>query len=189
MRRKAEARNDGLRLSADTSADDVVLVDADDRAVGTMPKLEAHRRGLLHRAISVVVRDGGGRLLLQQRAVGKYHSGGLWTNTCCSHPRPGEAAAEAAARRLVEEMGFACSLTPLFQMRYRAPVSNGLVEHELVHVLGGQFDGAPDPNPREVTAWCWKDPVEIAKDVARWPEDYTVWFRKILSRLLGHVVR
>ena len=106
------------------SADAVILVDADDRPIGTMAKLEAHRCGLLHRAVSVFVRDSSGRLLLQQRTVsGKYHSGGLRANTCCSHPRPAEAAAEAAARRLVEEMGFACSLTFLFPMRYCAPVS------------------------------------------------------------------
>jgi isopentenyl-diphosphate delta-isomerase len=170
--------HDALRLSADTSADAVSLVDADDREIGTMPKLEAHRRGLLHRAISVVVRDSRGRLLLQKRALGKYHSGGLWTNTCCSHPRPGEGAAEAAARRLVEEMGFTCSLTFLFPMQYRAPVSNGLIENEIVHVFGGQFDGKPDPDPHEVMAWSWKDAADVAKDVENRPEAYTVWFQK-----------
>ena len=170
MDRKSELTNDDLRLSAETSADAVVLVDAEDRVVGTMAKLEAHRRGLLHRAVSVFVRDSSDRLLLQQRAPGKYHSGGLWTNTCCSHPRPGESVAEAAERRLVEEMGFSCSLTFLFLMRYCAPVPNGLVEHELVHVFGGRFDGAPDPNPREVMAWCWSAPTEIAKDVEKRPQ-------------------
>lgn len=162
----------------DTSSDEVVLVDADDRPIGTMAKLEAHRLGLLHRAVSVLVRDSGGRLLLQRRALGKYHSGGLWTNTCCGHPRPGEGAMEAAARRLRDEMGFACPLTLLFSMRYRAPVPGGLVEHELVHVFGGRFDGTPEPDPGEAMAWRWRHPASIAEDVAKRPEDHTVWFRK-----------
>ncbi|MBX9589501.1 MAG: isopentenyl-diphosphate Delta-isomerase [Hyphomonadaceae bacterium] len=173
-----KAPSGGLQVSADTSADAVILVDADDRAIGTMAKLEAHRRGLLHRAVSVFVLDSSNRVLLQQRAPGKYHSGGLWTNTCCSHPRPGEGVAKAGARRLVEEMGVACSLTSLFQMRYRAQVSNGLVEHELVHVLIGRFDGAPAPNPSEVMAWRWMAPTEIARDVDKRPDAYTVWFQK-----------
>jgi isopentenyl-diphosphate delta-isomerase len=163
--------------SADNSADEVVLVNAYDEPIGTAPKLEAHRRGLLHRAISVVVRDRHGRLLMQQRAAGKYHSGGLWTNTCCSHPRPGESTAAAAARRLDEEMGFTCRLTYLFAMRYRAPVSNGLIEAEITHVFGGRFDGTPDPDPREVSAWLWQHPDEIAREVDRRPELFTVWFR------------
>ena len=178
MEHKPEVTHHDSRSTADTSADAVILVDADDRVIGTMPKLEAHRRGVLHRAVSVFVRDGGNRLLLQQRTIRKYHSGGLWTNTCCSHPRPGEGAAEAAARRLVEEMGFACSLTFLFPMQYFAQVSNGLIEHELVHVFSGQFEGAPDPNPYEVMAWCWRRPAEIAKGVEERPQDYTVWFQK-----------
>src|SRR5262245_53833599 len=114
----SEVPEDNVDRPADTSADAIILVDPDDRPIGTMPKLEAHRSGRLHRAVSVFVRDSQGRLLLQQRAIGKYHSGGLWTNSCCSHPRPGEGAAAAAARRLVEEMGLACSLTFLFPMRY-----------------------------------------------------------------------
>ncbi len=133
---------------ADTSGDEVILVDANDAATGILGKLEAHRLGLRHRALSVVLRDGAGRLLLQQRAAGKYHSGGLWTNTCCSHPRPGEDIAEAAVRRLDEEMGIVCPLTFRFSTHYRAPVSNGLIEDEIVHVFVGRFDGAPHPDPR-----------------------------------------
>lgn len=174
----AELASDGLDRLADATTDSVILVDAEDKAIGTMAKLEAHQRGLLHRAVSVFVRDGRGRLLLQQRAQGKYHSGGLWTNTCCGHPRPGEAAAEAASRRLVEEMGIDCSLAFLFSMQYRAPVSSGLVEHELVHVFGGRFDGVPIPDPREVMAWCWKDTADIAKAMDDRPETYTVWFQE-----------
>jgi isopentenyl-diphosphate delta-isomerase len=166
------------RSAHETSRELVVLVDANDRPTGTIGKLEAHQRGLLHRAISVIVRDSSDRLLLQQRAPNKYHSGGLWANTCCSHPRPGEAVADAAARRLAEEMGIACSLSFLFPMQYCAPVSDGLIENELVHVFGGRFDGSPDPNPEEVMAWCWKHPAELAKELDEQPAAYTVWFRE-----------
>jgi isopentenyl-diphosphate delta-isomerase len=160
----------------------VILIDAGDNEIGTMAKLDAHRQGVLHRAVSVLVRDSRGRLLLQQRALSKYHSGGLWTNTCCGHPRPGEGVAEAASRRLAEEMGIVCSLSFLLRVQYRAPVSDGLVEHELVHVLGGRFDGAPRPNPDEVMAWRWSEPAEIAKDMNERPEIFTAWFREYCRR-------
>ena len=173
---------DPLMSLSDNSADEVILVDERDRPLGTMAKLEAHRRGLRHRAISVIVRDRHNRLLLQRRAAAKYHSGGLWTNTCCSHPRPGEATLEAAHRRLGEEMGFACELTFLFSTHYRADVSGGLIEDEVVHVFGGRFDGTPDPNPLEVEDWCWKDPAELACDLDENPEKYTVWFREYRRR-------
>jgi isopentenyl-diphosphate delta-isomerase len=175
------------RPSAENSADQVILVDAKDRPVGTLPKLEAHRRGVRHRAISVIVRDRHGRLLLQRRAASKYHSGGLWTNTCCSHPRPGEDTADAARRRLVEEMGITCPLTLLFSTHYRAPVSNDLIEDEIVHVFGGRFDGAPDPDPQEVAEWCWKAPDEVAREIAARPEIYTVWFRTYCDRFWSAV--
>jgi len=161
---------------ADNSADQVILVDADDRPLGTIGKLEAHRRGLRHRALSVIVRDRHNRLLMQQRAAEKYHSGGLWTNTCCSHPRPGEETEAAAQRRLAEEMGFTCPLSLLFSTHYRADVSNGLIEDEIVHVFGGRFDGTPAPDPREVSSWCWKAADEVARDVDARPHLYTVWF-------------
>jgi isopentenyl-diphosphate delta-isomerase len=147
-----------------------------------MAKLEAHRQGLRHRAVSVIVRDRHNRLLLQQRAAAKYHSGGLWTNTCCSHPRPGEDTIDAARRRLAEEMGFTCPLTLLFTTHYRAEVASGLTEDEIVHVFGGRFDGRPDPDPQEVADWCWKTPVEVAREVDRRPEIYTVWFREYRRR-------
>lgn len=171
-----------------TDGDRVVLVDAADLETGTMDKLAAHRRGLLHRALSVILVDGGGRLLLQKRAAAKYHSGGLWTNTCCSHPRPGEPVDVAARRRLEEEMGIACSLVPLFVTRYRAPVSNGLVENELVHVFGGRFDDAPDPDPAEVEAWRRAGLDELRADVSAAPERYSVWFRKYLDEF-GREIR
>jgi isopentenyl-diphosphate Delta-isomerase len=168
--------------------DEVILVDADDRPVGTSAKLDAHRRGLRHRAFSVIVRDRGNRLLLQQRAAGKYHSGGLWTNTCCGHPRPGEATLAAARRRLTEEMGFTCPMTLLFITHYRAAVSNELTEDEIVHVFGGRFDGTPEPDPREVADWTWRAPDDVARDVDARPDAYTVWFRKYCHQFWDAVV-
>jgi isopentenyl-diphosphate delta-isomerase len=162
----------------DDGRERVVLVDAADRQVGTAPKLEAHRRGLLHRALSVIVRDGEGRLLLQQRHARKYHSGGLWTNTCCSHPRPGEPVDVAAGRRLREEMGFSCPLLPLTTVTYRAEVGAGLVEHELVHVFAGAFAGAIRPDPREADGYAWVTPARLSADLAASPDRYSVWFRK-----------
>src|SRR5690606_10606229 len=147
----------------------------------TAPKLAAHREGRLHRAISVQLSDGRGRLLLQRRHIGKYHSGGLWTNTCCSHPRPGEATAEAAARRLEEEMGIRCALRPLFTTQYRADVGNGLIEHEIVHVFAGTYDGQVCPDPREADGFAYVTPEELASDLrddAKRPASrYSVWFK------------
>jgi isopentenyl-diphosphate delta-isomerase len=157
------------------------LVDENDRAVGVAPKLMTHQRGLRHRAISVVIRDHEKRILLQKRAAAKYHSAGLWTNTCCSHPRPGEEAHAAATRRLKEEMGIVCALSPLFVAEYRAIVSNDLTEHEIVHVFAGSFDGSPQPNPDEVSDWRWTAPSAIAREIGNHPEWYTVWFRKFID--------
>ena len=164
-----------------TDSDRVILVDETDREIGTFDKLDAHRAGMLHRALSVIVARSDGSLLLQKRAAAKYHSGGLWTNTCCSHPRPGEAVDVAAVRRLEEEMGIVCPLTALFTVHYRAEVSNGLVENELVHVFGGRFEGEPNPNPGEVEDWQWLSPDRIQADVAAEPDRYSVWFRKYLA--------
>lgn len=174
---------------ADTSLDHVILVDALDRAIGTMPKLDAHRQGRRHRAISVIVRDLHGRLLLHRRADGKYHSAGLWTNTCCSHPRPGEGCSDAAARRLTEEMGIVAPLTPLFSMSYRARVSEHLIEHEIVHVFGATFDGMPDPDPFEVSEWRWNAFFEVIRDVDERPRAYTFWFRKMLREFDADIAR
>jgi isopentenyl-diphosphate delta-isomerase len=167
----------GKRASADTSQDDVLLVDADDRIIGRAPKLLAHQQGLLHRAFSVFIRDRDNRLLLQQRAGGKYHSANLWTNACCGHPREGEETRAAAERRLNEEMGFTCPLVLLFSTQYRADVSNGLTEHEIVHVYGGDFVGKPVPDPGEVGAWRWESLDDILAEVDSSPERYTAWFR------------
>ena len=162
----------------------VVLVDTDDHEVGVAEKLAAHRQGLLHRAFSVFVLNEAGELLLQRRATGKYHSGGLWTNTCCSHPRPGEDIANAARRRLREEMGIHSDLVPAFTFVYRADLDAGLIEHELDHVFVGRYQGDPDPNPSEVEGWWWAGLSEIEVDVARRPEAYTVWFKLALPKLL-----
>ncbi len=162
---------------ADTSCDDVVLVDDRDVAIGTMPKLRAHELGARHRALSVLVHDRQNRLLLHRRAEAKYHSGGLWTNTCCSHPRPGEEVQAAASRRLQEEMGIACALHPLFRMQYRVQVSDRLIESEFLHVFGGCHEGPPSPHPDEVSDWRWVSLPDIAADVERHPQHYTAWFQ------------
>ena len=164
--------------------EEVILVDEHDQAIGTMEKLEAHQKGLLHRAISVFIFDRQGRLLLQQRAAHKYHSPTLWTNTCCSHPAPGETAADAAHRRLQEEMGMRVPLTFAFTFHYRAPFDNGLVEHELDHVFIGYTDESPIPNPEEVAAYRWVDRAAIDREIRMHPEHYTVWFKLIYQRVL-----
>lgn len=180
MRDDEELRRGGAEAAAHSgqAADErVVLVDAEDRETGTADKLQAHREGLLHRAISVLIRDSRGRLLLQKRHAGKYHSGGLWTNCCCSHPRPGEAPLAAAHRRLKEEMGFDCRLEPLGLTSYRAGVGDGLTEHEVVHLFAGSYDGPIRPNPQEADGFAWTDTEELAADMAARPGRYTAWFR------------
>jgi isopentenyl-diphosphate delta-isomerase len=173
--------------------DPVILVDADDVAVGTAGKLDAHRRGLKHRAISVLVRNSTGELLLQQRHPAKYHSGSLWANACCSHPLPDESTADAAQRRLKEEMGFVCPLAPLFTFDYRAPVSDDLTENELVHVFGGTHDGPIAPDPAEVAQWKWIRFDDLAAELRDNPDDYAVWFRKYVAAhgglILGWLAR
>lgn len=164
-------------------AEHVVLVDRDDREVGTAEKLTAHAQAKLHRALSVFVSDGAGRLLLQRRARGKYHSGGLWSNTCCGHPRPDETVDAAAHRRLREEMGFDCPLERAFAFTYRADVGGGLVEHEHDHVFVGRFDGTPRPDPREVEVWRWVPVTEVLEDLDAHPDHYTAWFRLALDEL------
>jgi isopentenyl-diphosphate delta-isomerase len=160
-----------------TDDEPLVLVDAHDVPQGVASKDEVHRRGLTHRAISVLVRNPGGDMLLHRRNAEKYHSGGLWTNACCSHPRPGEPAEDAARRRLAEEMGIRCAVTPLFTARYRAAVSNGYIEDEVVRVFGGTYEGPISPDPAEVSEWKWLPLAELADDLARRPDRYTVWFR------------
>ncbi|MEM7310113.1 MAG: isopentenyl-diphosphate Delta-isomerase [Planctomycetota bacterium] len=158
----------------------VILVDESDAELGTEEKLAAHRRGLLHRAVSVFLVDDRGRTLLQRRAANKYHSGGRWANACCSHPRPGEDAAAAARRRLAEEMGIDCELEFVARFQYRSQVEDDLIEHELDHVFLGRFDGTPTPNPDEVDGWAWRDLGELDEAVERSPDEFALWFPKVL---------
>ena len=167
----------------------VVLVDESGRELGTATKLSVHVSGRLHRAVSVFVFDGEGRMLLQRRAAGKYHSGGLWSNTCCGHPRPGEPPAAAAHRRLREEMGFHCPLVPASSFVYRTALENGLIEHEHDEVFVGRFDGTPVPCLQEVEDWRWVAADELIADVSDHPSRYSAWFpialRKLLAREAG----
>ncbi|MEM0998692.1 MAG: isopentenyl-diphosphate Delta-isomerase [Bacteroidota bacterium] len=154
----------------------VVLVDEQNQHRGTMEKMEAHLKGELHRAFSVFVFNSHGELMLHRRATHKYHSGGLWTNTCCSHPRPGETLDTAVHRRLVEEMGFDTDLRYGFSFLYHQQVGE-LIEHELDHVWVGTYDGLPQPNPEEVDSWKFMAMEDVRADMDAHPERYTVWFR------------
>jgi len=163
----------------------VVLVDEADAVVGTEEKAAAHQAGLLHRAFSIFVFDGAGRLLLQRRAPGKYHSAGQWSNTCCGHPRPGEWLESAARRRLREEMGFDSPLRPLAIYRYQARLDNGLAENELDHLLVGEFEGSPAPDPQEASEWRWIAPGALRREIAADPLRFTVWLRGCLPLVLA----
>ncbi|MCK0203930.1 isopentenyl-diphosphate Delta-isomerase [Ornithobacterium rhinotracheale] len=165
----------------------VVLINEQDEVQGLIGKMQAHQEGVLHRAFSVFVFNDKNETLLQQRAHGKYHSPGLWTNTCCSHPRENETYAEAAHRRIQEEMGFDCGLKPAFHFIYKADVGLGLIEHELDHVFVGNFDGTPIPNPEEVADFKWISMDDLVKDVAQNPQNYTEWFKIILNQYLQHL--
>lgn len=159
----------------------VILVDEQDNPIGLMEKIEAHEKALLHRAFSVFVFNKKGELMLQQRAAHKYHSPLLWTNTCCSHQRDGETSIEAGKRRLEEEMGFTCDLEEVFWFIYKAPFDNGLTEHELDHVMVGNFEGIPQINTDEVAAYKWMSLKEVKKDIEKQPEMYTAWFKIIFK--------
>jgi isopentenyl-diphosphate Delta-isomerase len=161
----------------------VILVDADDVEIGTAPKLEAHRSGVLHRAFSVFILNSAGDLLLQRRAAGKYHSPGLWSNTCCGHPRPGEDTRAAAERRLYEEMGVQCEVERLGGFTYRAQFADGLWEHEFDHVFVGVYDGEPRPDPAEVGEWRWQEMEAVREEVHRDPRAFTAWFGLALASL------
>lgn len=155
----------------------VILVNDQDVQVGSMDKLEAHQKGCLHRAFSIFIFNTKGEMLLQQRADTKYHSGGLWTNTCCSHPLPGEDTIVAAHRRLQEEMGFDTALTPAFQFVYRTAFDNGLIEYEYDHVFTGFSDALPEVDPTEVKRYRYALPAEIFSDILTHPALYTAWFK------------
>ncbi|HEX8456738.1 MAG TPA: isopentenyl-diphosphate Delta-isomerase [Pyrinomonadaceae bacterium] len=162
-------------------SEQVILVDEHDRELGASEKLAAHAAGHLHRAFSIFVFNSAGQLLLQRRARSKYHSGGLWSNTCCGHPRPEETTLAAARRRLREEMNFECELRPAFEFLYRAELANELIEHEYDHVLIGEFDGAFWPEASEVEGWKWATPEELRRDLHERPEEYTYWLKAALE--------
>ena len=165
----------------------VILVNSNDEPIGLMPKMEAHEKALLHRAFSVFVINGNNELMLQQRALQKYHSPGLWTNTCCSHQRDGEENIEAGLRRLQEEMGFETPLEYLFNFIYKAPFDNSLTEHELDHVMLGRYEGEPSINLEEVASWKWMDIDMIHADLINNPATYTVWFAIIFDRFYNYL--
>lgn len=161
----------------------VLLVDENDREIGQMAKLEAHEKGVLHRAFSILLFNDNGDILLQQRAHHKYHSGGLWTNTCCSHPFPNEPVKEAVNRRLAEEMGIVATTNFAFKFIYKAKLDHNLTEHELDHVYTGEFNGTPNINSEEVNDWKWMHIDALKKDIVDSPQYYTAWLLKILHHV------
>jgi isopentenyl-diphosphate Delta-isomerase len=168
---------------------DVILVDEQDRQVGVMEKMEAHQKALLHRAFSVFIFNDKGEMLLQKRAADKYHSGGLWTNACCSHPQPGQSTAEAAAMRLHEEMGFTATLQKAFDFIYTASFDNGLTEYEFDHVFTGTYNGEVNPDKEEVSEYCYKPVVEIKTLLQTQPQLYTVWFCIAFPKLEAYLAQ
>ena len=165
----------------------VILVDKQDNAIGTMEKMEAHVKAVLHRAISVFIVNSQGEWLLQQRTFDKFHSKGLWTNTCCSHPYPGETSLEAGHRRLMEEMGMKAEVREIFSFMYIQELENGLTEHEFDHVFVGISDDLPQPHPEEVMDYKYVSFDELKADVALHPENYTAWFKLIFERV-GEII-
>lgn len=167
--------------------EEVILVDTNDSEIGKMEKMQAHIEGRLHRAFSIFVFNSKGELLLQQRENGKYHSGGLWTNTCCSHPRVGEDIKEAVHRRLKEEMGFDCDLSEKKTFLYHAKFDNDLIEHELDHIFIGYYNGVPIPNKEEVENWKWISTKDLKKELEAEPDKFTYWFKFSIEDVLAIV--
>ncbi len=171
------------KSKAEAMNENVILVNEQDQVVGTMPKMEAHIEGKLHRAFSVFVFNNEGELLLQQRAADKYHSGGKWSNTCCSHPRPGEDTLAAAHRRLFEEMGLKCELNEAFSFTYKVEMDEGLIEHEYDHVYVGVSDMLPVPDPGEVAAYCYQNMSELKEKLISEPDQYSEWLKICFNRV------
>jgi len=165
----------------------VILVDQEDNKIGLMPKMEAHEKALLHRAFSVFIFNKDKELMLQQRAMHKYHSPGLWTNTCCSHQRDGESNLQAGTRRLQEEMGFSVPLNETTSFIYKAPFDNGLTEHELDHILVGYYEDVPVINEEEVASWKWMPLEDVKSDIKVNPELYTAWFKIIFDKFYTYL--
>lgn len=166
---------------------DIVLVDEKDQPLGTMEKMEVHQKALLHRAFSIFIYNEKGEMLLHKRADKKYHSPGLWTNACCSHPKPGEDTLAAAETRLQEEMGFHVSLKKAFDFIYKTPFDNGLTEHEFDHVFIGIYNGDITPNTEEVSDYCFKSIEEIKNSVESHPQKYTEWFKIAFPKMVTYL--
>lgn len=161
----------------------VILVDEQDNELGVMEKMQAHRPPVLHRAFSIFIFNKQNEMLLQKRAAGKYHSPGLWTNACCSHPMPGELTEAAAIRRLREELGFETPVKEVFAFTYKAEFENGLGEHEYDHVFTGCYEGSIVPNPDEVSDFCYLSMSEIAQRIRETPGEFTIWFQLAFPRI------
>ncbi|MCX6185735.1 MAG: isopentenyl-diphosphate Delta-isomerase [Bacteroidetes bacterium] len=166
----------------------VILVDEKDNEIGIMEKEEAHVKAMLHRAFSIFIFNDKNELLLQKRALSKYHSGGMWTNTCCSHPRQNESITDAAHRRLCEEMGFDCELNIKHKFIYKARFDNGLTEHEFDYVLKGIYNKEVFPNSEEVSEYKWVDLSWVLNDMQHNKEKYTPWFNLILSKSMSYLL-
>ncbi|MBI2098557.1 MAG: isopentenyl-diphosphate Delta-isomerase [Candidatus Wildermuthbacteria bacterium] len=162
----------------------VILVDGQDQEIGEEEKIRAHQEGRLHRCFSIFIFNSKGEMLLQKRARSKYHSGGLWTNACCGHPRPGEKTQEAASRRLKEEMGFSCELQEILQFTYKVKLDHDLWEHEFDHTFYGLYDGEIHPNPEEADDFEWLGRIALLQDVKEHPNHYTEWFKIALERVI-----
>lgn len=167
--------------------DNLILVDEQDTPLGTAGKMEAHEKALLHRAFSVFIFNPAGEMLLQQRALKKYHSGGLWTNACCSHPYEGQETRAAAEKRLLEEMGFTTPLTKAFEFVYKAAFDNGLTEYEYDHVFTGTYDGAILPNAEEVKDYCFVNMASLKASLQSHPHKYTEWFKIAFPKLESYL--
>lgn len=163
------------------NTEEIVLINSNDEAIGSMEKLQVHREGLLHRAFSVLILNEVGDMLIQRRAFEKYHSGGAWSNACCGHPRPGESTQAAAERRLQEEMGFSVPLKKLYHFTYKADLGNGLTEHEFDHVFLGVYNNAPSPNPNEVAEWRYVPIEQLQQELKLQTEAFSFWFRLIMA--------
>ncbi len=161
--------------------EDVILVDTQDNVIGTMEKLEAHRKGILHRAFSILIFNSKGEVLLQKRSKNKYHSGGLWTNACCSHPLPHESMYEATKKRLKHEMGIDLQPEFAYKFLYKTNLDNDLIEHEYDHVFTGKYDGMPTVNIEEVEDWKFIDIASLRHDLERHPDIFTEWFKLIMN--------
>lgn len=167
----------------------VVLINERDTTVGEMDKMEAHQKGILHRAFSIFLFNSNNEMLIQQRASEKYHGADLWTNACCSHPQLNEDVMESAQKRLVFEMGIRCEIKNAFSFLYKASVENDLIEHEFDHVFIGYTDTDPIPNPQEVQSFKWLDMTVLSKDIHENPEKYTYWFKMASPRIAEFINR